>query len=74
MKYKELSTKNVRKLVKEVPELMLYFPDLESNELLNRDFMWTVLATLREAEVKKLIKDARKNIDVGDKEDKNELI
>ena len=55
-------------------ELMLYFPDLEANELPDRDFMWSVLATLREDEVKKLISEARKNRDSGNEEDKQELI
>ena len=73
-KYKELSTNNVWIKVKQVPDLMKYFPNLEDNWLPDRDFMWTILSTLREDEVKKLVKDARKNRDVGNEEDKQELI
>ena len=53
---------------------MLYFPDFEANELPDRDFMWSVLATFREDEVKKLISEERKNRDSGNEEDKQELI
>ena len=60
--------------VKQVQDFMKYFPNLEDNELPDRNFMWTILSTLREDEVKKLVKDARKNRDVGNKEDKQEII
>ena len=36
--------------------------------------MWTIHSTLREDTVKKLVKDARKNRDIGNEEDKQELI
>ena len=57
-----------------MPELMLYFPDLEANELPDSDFMWSVLATLREDEIKKLISEVRKNSDLGNEENKQVLI
>ena len=53
---------------------MAYFPTLDENELPDRDFMWTILWTQMEDEVKKLVREARKNRDVGNKEDKQELI
>ena len=60
--------------VKQIPDLLSYYPDLEVNELTDKDFMWSILTTLREEGVKKLIADERKNRDVGNEEDKQELI
>ena len=73
-KYKELSTKNVWMKVEQVLDLMKYFPNLENNELPDSDFMWTILSTLRKDEVKKLVKNAWSGRDVGNEEDKQELI
>ena len=53
---------------------MAYFPTLDENELPDRDFMWTILWTQREDEVKKFVREERKNRDVGNEEDKQELI
>ena len=64
-RYKELSTSKVWALVREVPELMIYFPDLEQNELPDRTFMWTILSTFREDAVKSLIEEARKSRDAS---------
>ena len=61
-------------LINGVTELVLYFPDLEANELPDRDFMLSVLATIKEFEVKKLIEESRKNRDSGNEEDKKELL
>ena len=53
---------------------MKYFPDIQEKELPDREFMWTILSTLREDAVKKLIEDARKKRSVSNEEDKEELI
>ena len=44
------------------------------NELPDGDFTCPILTTIREEGVKKLIADSRKNRDVGNEEDKQELI
>ena len=64
-RYKELSTSKVFALVFEVPELMIYFPDLEQNELPDSTFMWKILSTFREDAVKSLIEEARKSRDAS---------
>ena len=51
--------KAVWTLVKDVPELVQYFPDFEDDELPDRSFMWTVLSTLRYSQCKQLINEAR---------------
>ena len=53
---------------------MKYFPDIQEKELPDREFMWTILSTLREDAVKKLIEDARKKRSASNEEDKEELI
>ena len=59
-KYKEFSCKAVWNFVKEVPELLKYFPDLADNELPDRTFLWTVLSTLRPDGWKIMLEEARK--------------
>ena len=53
---------------------MVYFPDFQEGELPDREFMWTILSTLREDAVKEIIRDARKKRAVSAEEDKEELI
>ena len=75
--YQSRSTRRISQkwgFVKQITDLLSYFPDLEVNELPDRDFMWSILTTLREEGVKKLIADARKNRDVSNEENKQELI
>jgi hypothetical protein len=42
-KYAELAVSKVWPLVKEVPELMMFFPNFETNQLPEKEFMWTIL-------------------------------
>ena len=60
--------------VKEIPELLLYFPDFEDNELLDRAYLWGVLGALREDGWKQLINQARKARIAAEEEDKEDLI
>ena len=50
------------RFVKKIPDLLFYISDLKVNELLNTDFMWSILKTLREEGVRKLIADTMKKI------------
>ena len=60
--------------MKEEPELIKYFPDIEEGHLPDRLFMRTILSTLRDEACKKLIESAR-NVRVSDSvEHKDELI
>ena len=43
-------------MVKQVLDLLIYFPDLEEDEIPDRTFMWTILCTLKEEACKTLIK------------------
>ena len=73
-RYSELATEKICAFVKEVSELLSYFPNLQDGELLDREFMWTILSTLREDTIKELIQDVRKKRNVSAVDDKVELI
>ena len=73
-RYKELSTKRVWSFVKEIPELLKYFPELSDDELPDRSYMWTVLSTLKMEEWKKLVEEARKARGQNLEESKESLI
>ena len=60
--------------IKEIPELLQYFPNLEKDELPDRSFIWTILSTLRYDEWKQLIWDARNARSKCDEENNGELI
>ena len=47
-RYKELRVRPVWAFVKEIPELLQYFPDYEENELSDRAYLWGVLEAPRE--------------------------
>ena len=73
-RYKELGVKPVWTFVKDVPELLQYFPDVQKDELPNRSFMWMILSTLKPDECKQLINEARVARSKKDEENNNELI
>ena len=60
--------------MQEIPDLLKYFPDFEPGELSDREFMWTILSTLREDAVKTIINQVRSNRALSNQEDKQELI
>jgi hypothetical protein len=58
-KYKELGTKIVWGYVKEVPELLIYFPDFKETEIPDHSFLWGILGTLRQKACQDLLDQAR---------------
>ena len=73
-KYKELGVKNVWNFVKEIPELLQYFPEFADDDYPDRDLMWEVLGTLRKNACKRLIHDSRMARSKNEEENKNDLI
>ena len=59
-RYKELAVKKVWSYVKDLPELLVYFPDIEEYELPDRLFMWGVVKTLRREALQTILVLARK--------------
>ena len=72
--YKELSVKNIWPLVKEIDDLMMFFPDYNNNQLPCRTHLYALLATLRYKEVLAMIKNARNNRAQENQDDKEELV
>ena len=58
-RYNELSVKVVWKFVKDIHELLEYFPDIDDSHLPDRSFMWGILGTLRNKEWVCLLEEAR---------------
>ena len=73
-RYKLLSTKAVWGFVKEVAELLQYFPDINDKELPDQAYMWTVLSTLKMDEWNKLIEEARKVRSINTENSNDSLI
>ena len=59
-RYAELSVLEIWSLIKDVEELMIYFPDYSEMQTPDRDYMFSVLATTRYEELKRIVKNARK--------------
>lgn len=73
-KYEELSVSKLWSYAKNCDDLAAYFPDLDENKLPERNFMIGILSTLRNKEMRELIKESRKNRSVSNNPDQNELI
>ena len=73
-RYKELSVHNIWSLVYEVPDLAQYFPTLQPNRTPDRNYMFAILATLRNEKTKNMIQNARKNRSPNAPEEVNNMI
>ena len=59
---------------KEIPELLIYFPDFKDDEIPDRTYMRIILCTLKLDEWNKLIEEARKVRGQSLEESKDSLI
>ena len=66
--------KQIWEFVKEIPELVQYFPDYADRQLLERAYMLSILWTLRENAWVKILETARKDRSIQAEESKDELI
>ena len=55
-------------------ELNEYFPSYRENQYPERDFMWTIVSTLRPEQTKKLIDEARKHRSIKGEGNQDELV
>ena len=72
--YDEISSKRIWGYVQEVPKLMEYFSDYSENIIPDRTFLFTILSTIRKAELKELIKKTQASRAVQNEEDKEQMI
>ena len=61
-------------LIKDVPELMLYFSNYKANQLPNKKHMFNILATRRYEELSNIEKIARQNGSLEKPQDENKLV
>ena len=61
-------------LITEVDDLSIYFPDYKPNQLPERRFMFSILATFRQNELSSMIKNARDNRAIQKPENDNRLV
>ena len=73
-RYKELSVAKLWPYVKEIPEMIQYFPEMKEKELPERDYMWVIISTINPEATMKIVKDARKNRRSEDVVSQNELV
>ena len=73
-KYRELKVKTLWSFVKEIDNLLWYFPDYDSKQLPGRDFIFKILSTLQNSQLKTLIKNSRDVRSIAKPEDNMELI
>ena len=73
-KYPELGVNKIWNYVRELPELMQYFPDYDGKSLPERQYMWDILYTLKPDIVADLIKEARRNRGLEKNDDHDQMI
>ena len=61
-------------LITEVDDLSIYFQDYKPNQLLERRFMFSILATFRHNELSSMIKNTRDNRAIQKSENDNRLV
>lgn len=73
-KYPELSVATLWGYIKEVDELVEYFPDMKEGELPERHFLWSIVCTKRKEETEELVKQARAQRSSSSEEKVDDLI
>lgn len=73
-RYKELSVGHIWSFIREVDELSEYFPDLEEEQLPDRDFLVAIISTLSPDETKTLVAEARAQRSVQKDQDESNLV
>ena len=72
--YPELGVNKIWNYVRELPELMQFFPDYDGKSLPELQYMWDILYTLKPDIVADLIKEARRNRGLEKNDDHDQMI
>ena len=73
-KYPELGVNKIWNYVRELLELMQYFPHYNGKSFPERQYMWDILYTLKSHIVADFIKDARRNRGLEKNDDHDQII
>ena len=60
--------------MKEVPDLIVYFPDYTPKQCPDKDYLFSILGAVRGEQLKELIKEARKKRSIYEEPDINEFV
>ena len=72
--YEELSVKNIWPLVKAADDLYEHFPDYLDKQVLDIDFMFSILWTFRYGIIEKMKEDARQNRPLASNENEGQFV
>ena len=69
--YKELSISKIRNIIKEVYEIIIYFPNYKPNEKPERSYLIAVISSINPEAIKEIVANARelRSITVTDKQE-----
>ena len=69
-----MSTQAIWNFVKEVPDLVLYFPDYTLKQYPDKGYLFSILEAIRGDELNRLIQEARKKRSIYEEPDINEFV
>jgi hypothetical protein len=72
--YRELSVKHVWETFKQNEAIMEYMPDYEDDELPERTFLYTIVATIYPNETERLVQNCRAKRSLKETKEKDELV
>ena len=72
-RYEELSVSKIWILIKEADDLLQYFPEYSNKQVPDRDFIFSILWTLRFSTMQKMIIDALKKRALENNENENQF-
>ena len=73
-RYEELKVEQVWPLIKEIDDLMLYFPDYGDKQYPDRKFMYSILGTIRFEQLKTMVEGARTNRSITEEENDDNFV
>ena len=73
-RFREIAIEKIWPMIKDVQDLMVYFPDYKDNQMPDRNYMFQILTTMRYEQVSNMLMNARKNRALQEKVDDNELV
>ena len=73
-RYEELTVAKIWEMIKDSDEYTIYFPDLKSNELPEREFLISVISTINPEATKSIITEAREKRTIIQSEDEGNLV
>ena len=74
LRYEELNVGKIWEMIKDSPEITIYFPDFKSNKLPERDYLVSMTSTINPEPTKTIIAETRKKSSISISEHEGNLI